>query len=261
MIVLSRKVMLSVSRGVEALNRGQFDESVVKMLLYDLRELARAAPKIGLDDPKFASTFSDFVEICDFLAHSNRTKGLFERKIRQKAEEIAFAINSGDEDKFKAAMSFVPIVNIEQVVAGMLGTAALFLIKGLPDFSKNYLTAAFERREEIGLCILSLLQDTTIQLNDNAGRVIMNIISYDGRYRLYCRILGSRAQTDARIRAGGNGRLILGFPVIETSIKNLDGVLTDKTGSHSYEVEEQGLPPLIETYRNTEGRLAVREVS
>lgn len=260
MFVLSRKALISVERNVEALLAGQFAEPTVKALLTDLRELARAAPTIGLDDPQFSGLFREFVEICDFLAHANRTKGLFEIKIREKAEEIAQAFDSADESRLKSAMIFEPLISLDRVVAGMLSTSLLFLLQRNSGLPSDFLNPAFERRDEIGLCILSLLQDSIIRLKRENGVALLHILSYEGRYRLYCAILGSKVEADARKRTGGTGSLVLGFPVIDTSIQNIDGVLADRKSADGLEIGSSEMPPLIETFREASGRLAVREV-
>src|SRR3990167_5927671 len=128
MHVLSRKTKISVERSVTKIMNGTFTESTIKELIIDLRELARAAPNIGLDDPKFKENFSEFVEICDFIVHSNRNKGLFETRIRQQAERMADAFSSFDEGLWQQANKIRPAANIDRIVTGMLGAAFLVLL-------------------------------------------------------------------------------------------------------------------------------------
>jgi hypothetical protein len=262
MFVLSRKTRLSIQRCVDSLVCGTFSELTIKELMIDLRELARSAPNIGLDDPKFQHVFLEFVDVCDFIAHSNRTKGIFEAKIREQAERMADALASGDERRWQEVTAVPLVANMETIVSGLLGTAFLFLTSFDKALTSTYLEPAYRRRDEIALCIISLLQDSVIQLKDNCGVAVLHVLTHDGLFRLYCRIHGSRIETDARSRTQGTGRVVIGFPVLVTMAPDTDRILPSYTSGFTQEISDRTTsftpPPVIETYRDASGKLCVR---
>jgi hypothetical protein len=69
-----------VRRGLRPVIEGAFTESTIKELMMDLRALAReidgATRKFQSEQPQFDSAISCFIEVCDFVAHSIRVKGL-----------------------------------------------------------------------------------------------------------------------------------------------------------------------------------------
>jgi hypothetical protein len=240
---------------------GKFTESTVKELMVDLRELARAAPNIGLEDPKFKENFSEFVEICDFIVHSNRNKGSFETRIRQQAERMADALSSSDESLWQQASKIQPAADIDRVVTGMLSAAFLVLLIFDKSLSKDFLLKAYTKKAEISLCIISLLQDSTIKLKNDHGYAVLHIIAYRGFFRLYCKIHESKLHKETRARSGGTAKLAIGFPVLITSSIDSDYVLAQSapdvvTGPNALR------PPVIyETFRAPSGKLCVRPLN
>lgn len=261
MFVLSRKTKVSVERRIAEIMEGRFTESAVKELLIDLRELARQIPT-GTPEapPQFDKSFIHFIEICDFVAHSNRDRGVIETNVREHAERIAAALAGGGDQDWLTLTAVKQIIHADGVVAGMLGTAQLFLLSFNESLQRDYLIPAFERKDEIALCIISLLQDAIIRLKGNHGFASLHVQVYEGQYRLYCSILGSRMERDARQLTGGSGSVVFGFPVIDTGAKDLDGILSLRT-RNSFMLppgENIPLPSIVETYRETDGSLHVR---
>ncbi len=226
--------------------------------MIDLRELARSAPQIGLNDPKFRNVFMNFVDVCDFIAHTNRTKGLFESKIRKQSERMADALASGDQTRWDKVTNIPLVADMGSIVSGLLGTSFLCLCHFDKTLSPSFLEPAHRRTDEIALCIISLLQDSIIKLKDDCGEAILHVLVHEGYFRLYCRVHGSRIEADARRRTGGSGRVAIGFPVLVTQARDVDEVLPPYTPELGLLEEHFTLPPLIETYRNADGRLCVR---
>jgi len=256
--VLSRKVKSSVERCLNEITSGSFTETTVKELMIDLRELARSAPQIGLDDPRFRNVFLDFVDVCDFIAHTNRTKGTFETKIREQCERMADALASGDQNRWNNVRNIPLVAEMDAIVSGMLGTSFLFLCHFDKTLSPSFLEPAYRRRDEIALCIISLLQDSIIRLKNDRGVAVLHVLVHEGYFRLYCRVHGSRIETDARRRTYGSGRVAIGFPVLVTRAKDFDKLLPPYTPEIDPKGEHFTPPTLIETYRNPDGRLCIR---
>lgn len=83
-------------------------------------------------------------------------------------------------------------------------------------------------------------------LKENNGCALLYGYEYEGVFRLYCWILGSSIERDAKQRTGGTGSLIFSFLVIATTAHNIDGLKFED----SYK-----MPNLIETYRDKKGNL------
>lgn len=259
--VLSRKVKSSVERCINEVITGSFTETTIKELMIDLRELARSAPKIGLDDPKYRSVFLEFVDICDFIAHTNRKKGLFESKIRERSERMADALTSGDQSHWEKVTKVPPVGDMGSIVEGLLGTSFLFLRQFEKTLSPSLFLLARRKKIELAFCIISLLQDSIIELKDDCGVAILHILVHEGYFRLYCRVHGSRIETEAMRRTDGSGRIAIGFPVLVTRARDVDQILPQCTPGLGPMEDHFSLPPLIETYRNADGRLRVRIVA
>lgn len=258
MHVLSRKTKVNVERAIGKILSGTFTESTIKELMIDLRELSRDFPRIGLSDPMFIKSSIEFVEICDFLVHSNRNKGVFETKIREHAERMADALASGDELLWQGVSKVKPAGNIDQIITGMLSAAFLLLSSFDKSLNNDLLKRVYIKKTEISLCIISLLQDSIINLKGDRGHAILNILTFRGFFRLYCSIHDSRIHKEAKARTSGTGRLAIGFPVLVTDAIDSDHILPHSApdfvmGSNIFKA-----PTVFETFRAPSGRLCLR---
>ncbi len=128
----------------------------------------------------------------------------------------------------------------------MLASIIVYLSDYENKFNKDSLTPVFEDSSDIGLCIISLLQDTFITLKKEHGYAILHILDYEGNFRLYYRVVGSTIEKKAQERTGGTGRILLGFPLIETYAENKDKIKLNP---------EAKTPDIIETYRDSNAEL------
>lgn len=257
MYVVSRKTRLSVERRLAEIVDGAFSEPAVKDLMVDLRELARAFPQDG-GQPRFDRAITHFLEVCDFIAHGTRDRGVIERTVRARVEGLSDAYVRGDDAKWAQFSSAQDVISGDELAAGLLGMAFLVLSVGSPDLDRRPLQRAFERKRDIALCIISILQDSIVELKSGAGQALLHIVSFEGRYRLYCQVLGSTLEQQARLKTGGSGHLILAFPVVATEAEDIDHVLPQLSEESPLFDGPPGPPPVVETYRAPDGLLHVR---
>lgn len=249
--VLSRKVKLAIDRNLRALIAKTYTEVTVKELLIDLREVTKYRNK-NLDtppDPRFTQAFKDFTDVCDSAAHTNRDRGILEQNIRRYVRTLDAAFNEGGE---KPVPQIDRVASGDGIVAAMLATIFFYLDAFDKKFDRNQLTPVFEDKADIGLCIISLLQDTIITLDDDKGKAHLRVLDHEGKFRLYCSILDSPIDRSARARTGGSGHVMISFPVIETNARNIDNLSFDAQGQ---------VPSLIETFRADDGCLHARILS
>jgi len=253
MFPLSRKIKIAIERNLKALVDKTYTESTIKELLIDLREIGKRIKHSSGEGPEmFDRAFSDFIDVCDCIAHSNRIKGVLEENIRRHVEKIAATLEEGGNRPFSDVSAVGRVLNGDAIVAAMLSTIFLYLSTYDKDFDRDQLLPVFEDKADISLCIISLLQDSTIALKQGHGHALLHVLDHEGQYRLYCQVLGSSIERDARARTGGTGRLILGFPAILTNARNIDGLCFNQSDE---------IPKLIETYRGDDGRLHARFVN
>src|SRR5690606_11519340 len=122
-------------------------------------------------------------------------------------------------------------------------------------FDKDKLNSILEVQSDIGLCIISLLQDTLIKVTSDRGFAILHVLDYKGCYRLYCKVINSSVEKVAKITFGNQSGIIFGFPVIETNARNIDDLHFDEHDGEVYLNEDLSFlryrksSSLIEIYR------------
>jgi len=256
--VLSRKSKYSIERGLRKIQDGTFTEREIKELMLDLRELARSNTSIGLKDAPFSADLNEFADVADFLAHTNRTRGLFESRIREHAEGMADALQSGNEEYWSTANKVKSVSHANKVAQSLLITAYLYLSSFDSTVSIQKFLSAHKRINEIALCIASLMQDSIIRLKQDRGTATLLLLSHRGFYRVYCQVFNSKIHTDAIARSKGAGRIIIGFPVMVTNCVDNQNVV--RTTSPEIIFDARSYSPGIpyETFRGTNGELLLR---
>lgn len=255
MLPLSRKIKLSIERNLNSLIDKTYDETNIKELLIDLREIGNeikssAGKSSESNAEAFDQTFVDFIDICNCIAHSNRLRGVLEENIRNHVDKIQTVLNKGGEADFSEATAVERVINGDSIVAAMLASIFLYLTTYDKEFDKEKLAPVFEDKADISLCIISLLQDTAVTLKNRTGVSLLHVLPHEGKYRLYCRVLNSSIQRESRERTGGTGSFVLGFPVVVTNAKNIDELQFNENADE--------LSRIIETYRDTNGTLHAR---
>lgn len=253
--VLSRKIKISISRNLKSLIDKTYTETIIKELLIDLREIVGELIKAKgttIPDPKNSKQkLIEFRDICDCIAHSNRDHGVLEVNIRNHTEKIACALNNGNK-AWSEVSKVDGYITEDSIFLAMLATIFFFLSKYDKDLSREQFSPIFEDKSDIGLCIISLLQDTTFQLKHDHGNAILMVLEYEGNYRLYCSVSRSTVDKDSEERTGGSGHINFGFPVIVTTAKNIDNLRFSEQNDKSHD--------LIEAYRGEDNKMHVRFV-
>lgn len=249
---LSRKILHSVRDSIERLKSPYFDERDVKALLVDLRELAKYLKnRLPGETTPFTHMNTEFIDVCDFIAHASRDRGVVERNVRQHARLLYSKLETATVEEF-TAVPVEGVLNADALVTAMLGIAFLGLSSCDKSITAEFFSDIYKRKDEVALCILSLLQDLIIDLKEEEGFAFLHLMPHEGFYRLYCRVINSRIERESRARTGGSGRMSLNFPVAFSSAKCIDDLPDCATAE---------LPPIFETYRDEQMVLRVRAVS
>lgn len=240
--ILSRKIKRSILNGIDILRFGSFTESDVKTLLIDLREVAKYMVKsVKHETNDFTILTSEFIEVCDFIAHASRDRGLVEKIVRAHVDKLHTHLDMRPDDFSKIPVSGVLKAN--KFVLALAGIASFALGNLDPKTGPTKVQELQERQSEIALCIMSLLQDSVIQLKEGAGFGVLQLMPYEGKYRIYCRVLNSKIEQEAKARTGGSGTLVLGFPVMISDMECVDPIILH--------CNHTAFPqPIFETYRD-----------
>ena len=148
MLKLNQKIQSSISGHLSAISDGSFDENTVKLLLVDLREVV-------------AHT-SCLKEICHFIAHPERDKGLFHNKILSRYERIKYIQEIFEKLDFKAAK---PGMQFEDLFFQQAGDEfyeriakryfEIVFIDGLDDFEDSFYNLVFKCSKDVIAKIIS----------------------------------------------------------------------------------------------------------
>ncbi|MEL7669388.1 hypothetical protein [Methanobacterium sp.] len=251
-MLLSKKVLYSIESNLETINNGTFDERNIKMVMVDLREFSKGYKKELRDGPpKFFKPIENFIEICDLIHHSKREWGIVEKHAGAFITKLN-TIFENEELNSTPDWRIESYMDADSFVWGMAAMVALYLLKFNSKFDTNAIYQIFhEQKDDIALTIMSLLQDTIIIFKKNLGQGILFFYSHEGKYRLYCKLNESIIEETIKYKLNSTkGKLFFGFPVVVSKIDNRDGIIFD----------DSFYTQLIETYRDSEGLLRVREI-
>jgi hypothetical protein len=245
--LMSRKIRKSITDGINALRFEPFTERDVKALLIDLRELTKYVRSRLLSETNdFTDHFAEFIEICDFIAHASRNRGLVETIVRENIRAITASLGLTPSEF--PNITFKRVLNANQFV-GTLASVASFAMGSLPDPLKEL----HERQSDIALCILSILQDSIITLKDSEGLGVLQLLPYEGKYHLYCQVHQSKIEQEAKARTCGTGKISFGFPIMISTAECADPDILA--------CNHESFPaPIFETYRDQNSHLHLRIV-
>lgn len=252
--VISRKVLHSICAGVDLIRTARFDETHIKLLLIDLRELARyfaTRPKME-ENIVFTKANKNFIDVCDFIAHASRNQGVMERMVREQVQRF-HALPDAATVQDALDIPIYGVLRSDALVTSMAGIAYLALGATDRDRSADFLSAFATNSTEIELCIMSLLQDSMLRLKNGDGFASLHIQPRDGVLKLYCNVFDTKVEQDARRRTAGPGRLALSFPVMRSTVPFLD---------HPEFIFSTDVlsPAIYETHRTNTGRLVLRRI-
>lgn len=252
--VLSRKILKSVEDGIRCIKLGTFTETEIKALLIDLREVAKyMRDRLSSDTNYFTTQNRNFIEVCDFIAHASRDRGLIEGNVRRHVRRLHESLESSTIEDFQR-IPVDGVLNANQMVLSLVAIAYFCLSSTDKSIGIDYFREVQERQSEIALCIISLLQDSFIELKEEEGYAALQLYPYNGLYRVYCRVLKSKMEREAQVRTGGKGRIVLGFPVVIGAAAC--------TAAEELDVADNEFPfPIFETYRDSELTLKLRRLA
>jgi len=249
--IASNKTLISVRNGIERIKSGIFTENDVRELMLDLREASTyISNQLSKETNEFTALIKIFIDVCDFIVHPDRDDGVIEENVRRHVRKLHAAVESSTVEDF-INIPVEGVLNANKVVLGMAGIAYFLLSSVDKSLSTDYFISLQDHQAEVALCIMSILQGMTIDLRENEGSAALQLYPYGGIYRVYCQIINSRIEREARDRTGGAGRVFLGFPIMISTVSSSDASEPD----FLYETTPF---PIFETYRENGRELKLR---
>jgi hypothetical protein len=274
-MVFSKKELYAIESILESIENGNFDETNIKMLMVHLRGFYRNLNNKGehirkyeersnkhfslilknrcidlgiklnddytlLDEflKAYSNAFKDFPVICDSFFHSYINRG----KSRSCIKSSLIKLETLHENRklINSKSVLYSCIFIDLYVDILKDMAYSYLRYYKSQFDINNIENLFQiHKQEIGLCIMSLLQYVTIDLKNGGkeqGQLFLRSVKC--KYSLYCRVFKSDI-----------GEVVV--PVGYSQVKDIDGILFDS----------DFFTQLIQTYRDDNGLLRIREVS
>lgn len=242
---------ISTKKNYDSLVNGTFTEDNIKELMIDLRErtkyLKRELNSKDCDNNSLIKFVDDFNEISDFIGHPNRDKGLLAKRIKKYI--------SASKEKYPKGIPNNPDIGPKDFVMDVYS-----IITGLIIILENYLTVyginvnkedslkILKFRDDIALCIISLLQEYSIDLSDDPlfKHSILIIKCYGNTLHLCLKTFLPRSDPKLKLVDEHD------ITVIYTNVENTDGLVIENS------IKEKKKGKIIETYRNSNGVLKAK---
>lgn len=245
------KIYKSISENYNLIKSKRYNETNIKELLIDLRFVATTKRKEFRDSP-FEEDLNEFIDFCNFVAHPIKDRGFIAKRIIENINLLEKALidpngliqyENGTPyfDKLKTYSS-------SNYITYMLTMIFLVLQNKI---SQHELENVLESEsKDISLCILSLLQNSIIEL-DNKGieKAILLLNSNDNYLCLYSVIYSEKINIQLK-ESGFNPNADSSFFLLPTVTSNISHIKV-----HQINREQ---PQFFETYRDSIGKLNLR---
>ena len=245
------KTYKSILENYNLIKSKRYTETNIKELLMDLRIVATRTKQNFKDSP-FEKDINEFIDFCNFIAHPIKDRGfiakriieninLLEESLIDPKELIQFEDGQTYFDKLKTYSS-------SNYITYML--TMIFLV--LQDkISQSELEAVLEAEsKDIALCMLSLLQNSIIELDEKGVEKAVLILNSNEEYLCLFSIVYSEKINNQLKESGFN-------PNANSSLFLLPTVTSDVSQIKVHQTNRD-YPQFYETYRDSIGKLNLR---
>lgn len=228
----------------------QYTEKHIKDLLIDLRFIATSS-KIYFKNSKFEEGINEFIDFCNFIAHPVKDRGFIAKRIIENIDLLNQSLINPTELQFENGNIYfdkLKTYSTGNYITYMFTFLFLVLGEKIPEDELKLI----HRKEEkdIALCILSLLQNSIIELdNKDIEKAVLILNSNDGYLYLFS-IIYSDKINEKLIQSGYN-------PGADSSFFLLPAVGSNITHIKVHQ-EKREFPQFYETYREPNNQLNIR---
>lgn len=272
-MILTGKTIHRISRSFDELMSDRFDGRTFSTLFMDIREVAKSLrPQLRANDQEdnakaVARDLEHFADVCDFIAHPTRdTKSRSNRNLMPSIGErilkdarAVLDCNTQSQSPSDTPAITESLISVDSCILGVVACLGSVLLPRNKNLNvQEVVKFLLSRKSQIALCIADALDGRLYDI-EKRGLCVLQVLSYEGEYRLYCCVSGPYFGEPL----GGGGFFKVGFPVMLTGAKDIDHVLSPYEGRSTVLVEEtiEALDgPYIETYRGDDGLLHVRRI-
>lgn len=247
--IISRKIQSSIEWNLQSIIDGTFTEQNLKVLMVDLRWIWLYLKNKVKEDSKAPKILSEcmeeFLELCNFIFHSENSQWLIKERAELNDKILASIRKSPNNEETMWEFGFVALLNLYNSFVWFAWAIKLIYPK-----KKNLKSVLFEHKNEIILCMMSLLQDHKILWSWNIIRWVICIINWEWKYLLeYTSYFWKFQEKLMKENPEMKWRLINEYPIYASNIECDENVLRvwEKTSD---------LP--VETYRDSGWKLRFR---
>lgn len=245
------KVYKSILENYNLIKSKRYTEKNIKDLLIDLRFVATTNRKV-FRNSKFEEDLNEFIDFCNFIAHPIKDRGFIAKRIIENINLLKESlIDPNGLIQFQNGKLYfdkLKTYSSSNYVTYMLTMIFLVLQNTISQYElQNVLDS---ESKDISLCILSLLQNSVIELDKQDTEKATLMLNSNNNYLfLYSVIYSEKIDIqlkESEFNPNTNSSLFL-LPTVTSDISHIKVNQTNR---------EQ--PQFYETYRDSFGKLNLR---
>lgn len=242
------KIYKSILENYTLIKSKRYTEKNIKELLIDLRFVATTSRKTFKSSP-FEEDLNEFIDFCNFIAHPIKDRGYIAKRITENInllEEslidpkglIQFENGTPYFDKLKT-------YSCSTYITYMLMLIFLVLQNKISQHELNNVLES--ESKDISLCILSLLQNSVIELDKQDTEKAVLMLNSNGNYLCLYSIIYSDKINFRLKESGFNSNADSSFFLLPTVTSDISKIKVNQISRER--------PQFYETYRDSNGKL------
>lgn len=251
MNTLPIKTYKSILENYNLIKTKRYTEKHIKELLIDLRLIANLSKKSFKSSP-FEEGVNEFIDFCNFIAHPIKDRGFIAKRILENIDLLKQSlINPKDIVQFENSKMYFdklktyPVSNYITYIFTML-----FLVLQKDITQKELETVSKQESKDISLCLLSLLQNSIIELDKKDIEKSVLILNSNEDYLFLYSVIYSEKINIQLKESGFN-------PNADSSLFMLPTISSDISHIKVDQINREH-PQFYETYRDAYGNLDIR---
>lgn len=245
------KIHKSIYENYKLIKTNQYTETNIKELLIDLRFVATTTKRSFKNSP-FEKDINEFIDFCNFIAHPIKDRGFIAKRIIENIVLLEESlINPNGLIQFENEKPYFDNLKIYSSINYVTYMFTMIFLALQNSITQEELQNVLQdQSKDISLCILSLLQNSIIELdNTDTDKAVLILNSNDDYLCLYSVIYSEKINSQLK-KSGYN-------PDADSTLFLLPTVTSDIYHIKVHQ-ENRNKPQFYETYRDSLGKLSLR---
>lgn len=251
---LSIKTHKSILEIYNLIKTKQYTEKHIKELLIDLRFVANLV-KEQFNNSPYEGGIKEFIDLCNFIAHPIKSYGFIAKRINGNIDLLKQSlINPKSLIKYENGYLYFDKLKTYSCNEYIYYIFTMIFLALKSDIRKDELwTISEQESQDISLCILSLLQNSIIELDKkDAEKAVLILNTNDGYLFLYS-IIYSETINKQLIESGFNSKADSSFFMLPTLGSNISHINVNQI--------DRKKPQFYETFRCSDGQLKLHRLN